>query len=198
MSDVLGITAVTQRVAEIQARMASLSPPAPASVARSTAATSFEGVLRQATTPATAPAGPAAPVTPAMRGGVPVDLARYGNGRIPLAELSRVGSGPHHLWAPAARRFEDLQAAAARDGVTIRITDSYRPYEQQVDVARRKGLYVNGGLAATPGKSNHGWGLSVDLDLDRRAQEWMRTHAARFDFREDVPREPWHWTFAPR
>ena len=65
-------------------------------------------------------------------------------------------------------------------------------------MARRKGLYVNGGLAATPGKSNHGWGLSLDLDLDRKAQEWMRTHAARFDFREDVPREPWHWTFAPR
>jgi len=189
MPDALGITAVTQRVAEIQARMASLSPPPTVTPAPRGTATAFEGVLRQATATAAAPA---------IRDGIPVDLARYGNGKIPLASLSRVGSSSHHLWAPAARRFEELQAAAARDGVTIGITDSYRPYEQQVDVARRKGLYVNGGLAATPGKSNHGWGLSLDLDLDRRAQEWMRTHAARFDFREDVPREPWHWTFAPR
>ena len=188
MPEVSGIAGVTQRVAEIQARMASLSPPRTVAPPPQSA-TVFEGVLRQAA--ATTPA-------PAIRDGIPVDLAKYGNGKVPLESLSRVGTGPHHMWGPAARRFEDLQAAAARDGITIKITDSYRPYEQQVDVARRKGLYVNGGLAATPGKSNHGWGLSLDLDLDRKAQEWMRTHAARFDFREDVPREPWHWTFAPR
>jgi LAS superfamily LD-carboxypeptidase LdcB len=50
-------------------------------------------------------------------------------------------------------------------------------------------------LAATPGTSNHGWGLSVDLDLDATAQAWMRQNGARYGFVEDVPREPWHWTF---
>jgi hypothetical protein len=42
-------------------------------------------------------------------------------------------------------------------GVDIGVTDSYRSYDAQVDVARRKGLYSQGGLAATPGTSDHGW-----------------------------------------
>jgi zinc D-Ala-D-Ala carboxypeptidase len=84
---------------------------------------------------------------------------------------------------------------AAAAGIEIGVTDSYRSYESQVDLARRKGLYSQGGLAATPGTSNHGWGLSVDLDLDATAQAWMRQNGARYGFVEDVPREPWHWTF---
>ena len=36
-----------------------------------------------------------------------------------------------------------------------------------------------------PGTSNHGWGLAVDLDLDERAQAWMRTNAERFGFFEE-------------
>jgi hypothetical protein len=80
-------------------------------------------------------------------------------------------------------------------GVDIGVTDSYRSYDAQVDVARRKGLYSQGGLAATPGTSDHGWGMSLDLDLDSRALSWMRANAGRYGFVEDVPREPWHWTF---
>ncbi len=130
--------------------------------------------------------------------GVPVDLKRYGNGKIPSDALSEVGVGRHKLWQPAAEGFKDLMAAAKQAGVTIGVTDSYRSYEAQVDVARRKGLYKDGGLAAVPGTSNHGWGLSVDLDLNSKAQAWMRENAEKFGFVEDVPREPWHWTFTPR
>ena len=52
-------------------------------------------------------------------------------------------------------------------------------------------------LAATPGKSNHGWGLAVDLELDDRAQAWMRENAHNYGFVEDVAREPWHWGYRP-
>jgi len=99
------------------------------------------------------------------------------------------------MWAPAAQAYQQLRAAAARDGVTIKATDSYRPYEQQVDLAQRKGLYSQGGLAAKPGTSEHGWGLSLDLDLNTKALTWMRTHAKDYGFDENVPRESWHWTF---
>jgi LAS superfamily LD-carboxypeptidase LdcB len=85
--------------------------------------------------------------------------------------------------------------AAARDGVKIGITDSYRSYDAQVDVAERKGLYSRGGLAAEPGTSPHGWGIAVDLDLNTQAQSWMRAHAGQFGFVEDTPREPWHWVY---
>lgn len=125
----------------------------------------------------------------------PAELKKYGNGKIPRDALALIGVGQHRLWAPAGRSFQALVAAAEREGINIGVTDSYRSYEAQVDVARRKGLYSQGGLAATPGTSNHGWGMSVDLDLDDRAQAWMRANAHRYGFEEDVPREPWHWTY---
>ena len=87
-----------------------------------------------------------------------------------------------------------MRAAAARDGVLIGVTDSYRSYAAQVDLARRKGLYQNGGLAAVPGTSQHGWGLAVDVDTNSRGTQWLRANAARFGF-ATIPREPWHWEF---
>jgi LAS superfamily LD-carboxypeptidase LdcB len=89
-------------------------------------------------------------------------------------------------------------ADAKKDGVKIGITDSYRSYSEQVDVARRKGLYSQGGLAAKPGTSEHGWGMAADLDLNTKAQAWMRTHGAEYGFVENTPREPWHWAYKPK
>ncbi|WP_448631325.1 M15 family metallopeptidase [Cellulomonas soli] len=97
-----------------------------------------------------------------------------------------MGSTGHRLWAPAAEKLTQLIAGAAADGVTVGITDSYRSYEAQVDVAERKGLYKNGGLAAVPGTSDHGWGMAVDLSLDGKAQTWMREHAGEYGFTEDT------------
>ena len=88
-----------------------------------------------------------------------------------------------------------MREAAAREGIQIGVTDSYRSYDQQVDLARRKGLYKNGGLAATPGTSQHGWGLAVDVDTSRQGTDWLRANAARFGF-STIPREPWHWQFS--
>jgi LAS superfamily LD-carboxypeptidase LdcB len=79
--------------------------------------------------------------------------------------------------------------------VHIGVTDSYRSYAAQVDVARRKGLYSQGGLAARPGTSKHGWGVAVDLDLNNQAQQWMRQNAHNYGFSANVPREPWHWQY---
>jgi zinc D-Ala-D-Ala carboxypeptidase len=131
------------------------------------------------------------------RTGAPVELAKYGNGRIPASALEPIGRG-HRLWAPAAEAFQRLRDAATKAGVHIGVTDSYRSYAQQVDVARRKGLHSQGGLAARPGTSEHGWGKSLDLDLHASALRWMRRHADEFGFTENVSREPWHWTYAAR
>ena len=127
----------------------------------------------------------------------PAELASYGNGRIPSDRLESIGVGSHKLYAPAATVYRRMTADAAAQGVDIGITDSYRSYDSQVELAGRKGLYSQGGLAATPGTSNHGWGLAVDLDLDATAQQWMRDNADRYGFVEDTPREPWHWGYRP-
>jgi LAS superfamily LD-carboxypeptidase LdcB len=121
--------------------------------------------------------------------------AGFANGKIPTDALSTIGVGNHKLWAPAAEAFQRMTAAAKAQGVTIGVTDSYRSYDAQVAVAKKKGLYSQGGLAAKPGTSDHGWGLALDLDLNAKAQAWMRTNGSKFGFKEDTPREPWHWGY---
>ncbi|MEV4705417.1 M15 family metallopeptidase [Actinoplanes sp. NPDC049316] len=189
-----GIERVTARIAHIQATMAAIAPPAIAPPTMSgTSDTSFAAALNNALASTTATSGS----TAINADGVPASPAVYGNGKVPEHALSQVGNTRHRLWAPAAESLERLIAAARRDGVTIGITDSYRPYAEQVDLVRRKGLYSQGGLAAKPGTSDHGWGMAADLDLNARAQAWMRANGPKFGFHEDTPREPWHWGFKP-
>jgi zinc D-Ala-D-Ala carboxypeptidase len=129
---------------------------------------------------------------------VPAELAAYGNGTIPAGVLEPVGQGGHALYGPAAQRWKQAVADAKADGIDLRLTDSYRSYDEQVDLVRRKGLYADGGYAAVPGTSNHGWGLAIDVDVtDAATAGWMRANAYRYGFVEAVPREPWHWEYRP-
>ena len=127
----------------------------------------------------------------------PPELVVYGNGAVPADALAPVGETNHRLWAPAANGLTALIDDAAAEGIDIGITDSYRPLAVQERLAKEKGLYSQGGLAAVPGTSNHGWGVATDLDLDAEGLEWMRQNGWRYGFVEDVPREPWHWTYRP-
>jgi hypothetical protein len=120
------------------------------------------------------------------------------NGRLNPANLTSIG-GTHRLRSDAARAYIAMRAAAQADGITWSITDSYRTYETQVRLARELGLYSEGGLAARPGTSNHGWGLALDLGggVNRNGtpqNNWLRANANRFGF-FTIPREPWHWEF---
>lgn len=139
------------------------------------------------------------PADPAARGPLqpPAEFVQFGNGQIPHEALSPVGDTGHLLYSPAAEALTALRRDAHAAGLTIGLTDSYRSLAAQHDLAERKGLYSQGGLAAVPGTSNHGWGLSADLALDGPALAWMRENAWRYGFVEDVPREPWHWTYRP-
>lgn len=142
---------------------------------------------------------PAARLSPGAYGPLqpPAELVAHGNGRVPTTALAPIGGG-HHLHAPAAQAFTRMEADARLAGVDLGVISSYRDLATQQRLAAEKGLYSQGGLAATPGTSNHGWGMSIDLELDDRAQEWMRANGWRYGFVEDVPREPWHWTFRPQ
>lgn len=212
---VSGIEAISSRILEIQSTVASFAgrqaqpamgaltaqatrsasaASALSGTAQASSATAFDLLMAQATGATSAAATPTAGAT-LNSAGIPSDLAVYGNGQVPASALAAVGTTGHRLWAPAASAFETLLAAAKTDGVDIGITDSYRTYDSQVDLAERKGLYSEGGLAAKPGTSDHGWGLSLDLRLDPAALSWMRANGATYGFAEDVPREPWHWTF---
>ena len=109
----------------------------------------------------------------------------------------------HRLRTDAARAFDALNAARlAAAGAPLCITDSYRDYPSQVDVFRRKP-----GLAATPGRSQHGWGLAVDLcggvqTFGSEPHLWMQLNAPAFGWRHPAwaglrgsRPEAWHWEY---
>ncbi|GIE84705.1 hypothetical protein Are01nite_11850 [Actinoplanes regularis] len=199
----MGIEGVNGRIADIQSRILALQTQQATTVtatrtsqsAAGGSGTTFASHLQGAIA---AQQGPAAKKAYKLNEkGIPEDLAAYGNGRIPTEVLSQVGDTRHKLWGPAAEQLTRLVADAKRDGVKIGITDSYRSYNEQVDLARRKGLYSQGGLAAKPGTSEHGWGMATDLDLSPEALAWMRQNAGRYGFVENTKRESWHWAFRP-
>ncbi len=132
------------------------------------------------------------------------------NGKLSTTNLLPIGRN-HFLRADAGRAYLAMVAAAAKDNIKWSITDSYRPYNVQVRLAREKGLYgvsaPNGtypagnkvGLAARPGTSKHGWGLAVDLGggANRKGtpqNNWLVNNAGRFGFKT-IPREAWHWQY---
>ncbi|MEP7763863.1 M15 family metallopeptidase [Sanguibacter sp. 25GB23B1] len=110
------------------------------------------------------------------------------------------------LRSDAAAAFEALNVAyRGRFGQNISITDSYRTYDQQVALKAQKG-----NLAATPGTSNHGWALAVDLgggintSFTSVQYLWMSSNAPRYGWINPAwakpgpgyqKSEPWHWEF---
>lgn len=60
--------------------------------------------------------------------------------------------------------------------------------------------------SATPGTSNHGWGLALDVAEQRdgdsspdpissRFVNWLIVHAGRFGVSAELQSEPWHWRY---
>jgi hypothetical protein len=108
-----------------------------------------------------------------------------------------------HSVIGAAESWMDMRAAAILDGVPPEEfapggpASSARSYAQQVALKREWTAAGHPERAATPGTSNHGWGIAVDCPSGR-AQAWMRQHAHRFGWSNAEGRrvgEPWHWGY---
>ena len=110
-----------------------------------------------------------------------------------------------------------MQAAAAKEGVTLLPLSAFRSVARQTFIIRRK--LANGQriadilrVNAVPGCSEHHTGHALDLgapghtDLEesfaRTAEfRWLKEHAGKFGFHLSYPRgnpqgityEPWHW-----
>jgi hypothetical protein len=94
--------------------------------------------------------------------------------------------------------FAVMQAAAAAQGVGIRINSGFRTPEEQ---AYLYACYVNCNcnscnLAAAPGYSNHQSGTALDLNTANSAVfNWLNAHGAAYGFHRTVPSEAWHWEY---
>ena len=127
---------------------------------------------------------------------------RYDNGQIARSALCALAGHPEHrLRADAARSFARLDAAyRAAFGERLCVTDSYRSLSAQYALARAKPR-----LAGRPGRSEHGFGVAVDLacgadGFGTRTHRWLEANAGthgwyqpRWAQRGGGRPEPWHW-----
>lgn len=148
----------------------------------------------------------------------------YANGLIPLSAMRQLSTGGY-LLANAAAAFETWRVQAAAAGFDMRPTsnsDAFRSLAVQeilffaryslVDYGRRtngavktyRGVtyYLKPGfaVAATPGSSNHGKGLAVDIKnsggFGGAYHNWMSRTGPALGFNNVEGRsinEPWHW-----
>lgn len=124
------------------------------------------------------------------------------NGQVPESELCALWDGYPPIRADAAVALARLnQAYTEQFGEPMCLTDGYRSYAQQVAAKAAKPT-----LTATPGRSNHGWGLAVDICADSYAGErwdWLKEHSPEYGWDNPQwaqwggsgPYEPWHWEF---
>jgi LAS superfamily LD-carboxypeptidase LdcB len=131
--------------------------------------------------------------------------ATYPNGWWPASALCGLYAAPgQRLRRSAALAFNAMSSAYQRQtGSALCVTEGYRSYAEQVAVKRKLPT-----LAATPGRSQHGLGLAVDLcggvqSFTNPAHLWMTHNAALYGWFHPawaeptggLP-EPWHWEFA--
>ena len=103
----------------------------------------------------------------------------------------------------AAEQLDVLNSAyRARFGSDLVVNDSYRSYAGQIACKRTKGY-----LCATPGTSNHGSGIAVDLgggidSFGTKQHRWMAANGP--DLSWELPSwatsggskpEAWHWEY---
>ena len=134
-----------------------------------------------------------------------LDTATYPNGHLPTAALcpmySAPGEGLPRLSAIAYNAMS--KAYEKQTGSPLCVTDGYRPYAEQVAVRLQSPT-----MTATPGRSQHGLGLAVDLcggveNFASPAHLWMQRNAPLYGWfhpawaepKGSMP-EPWHWEFA--
>jgi len=148
-------------------------------------------------------------------------LGHFPYGEVPADQLVEIAPGVQ-LQREAADALQALQAAAASDGVDIRVLSAFRSIALQkhiffdVKSERNQSALERARVSAPPGFSEHSTGFAVDLGDGRQpgsnlstsfedtaAFAWLQAHANRFHFELSFPRgnrqgvsyEPWHWRF---
>lgn len=159
----------------------------------------------------------------------PAVLEGTTNGKLPESILvttrGQAGGVDVRLVSPAARAWRALCAAALAAGHTLKAVgpaDSYRPYSVQERIFRQRYQLTplsgrptktwegrvwyqlpRTAVAAVPGTSNHGWGITVDTgeendgdagaeSLDNPTLGWLLANEERFGWSHELQSEPWH------
>lgn len=145
------------------------------------------------------------------------------NGKLPAALLFPCDLDAFKMVEPAARAMKALLSAAKAAGFKPTATGVYRSYTAQVTLFRARYSKTelpgrptktwegqtwwqrpNVAMAATPGTSNHGWGLAVDFAEKRTVGlvpvtasfvAWLCANAFTYGFSAEDQSEVWHWRY---
>lgn len=147
---------------------------------------------------------------------LPADLSGIKQGFLPADLLKEIK--PYGLlhWR-AVEAWEPMRQKALDDGIGFfkptSTADTYRSYKSQETAFRQryqlepisgqstrtfegKKWYLKKGFAplASPGTSNHNWGLAVDVhSANGDRLKWMQQNIVQFGWSWEVmPAEPWH------
>lgn len=138
------------------------------------------------------------------------------SGNLDASELGYVSG--HRVRLDLVPQTQAMVVAAARDGISLRITQAYRSYAEQVVIFKNRytPTYLAGrpyrvwngvrwyqrpgtSVAAVPGTSNHGWGQAIDFATDSPgAISWLAKNGAKFGWSRPAwtyvagTVEPWH------
>ena len=155
---------------------------------------------------------------------MPTDLAGAKNGELAASVLRKIKAPNGQLHRLAATAWNAMQLAAYFDGIELKHVGAYRPFDQQIKLFRERYTgaptgrtpqvtrtyqgatwYLKKGMApaGTPGTSNHGWGLAIDVaNASGKRLDWLlgdgfsTSNALKFGFSWEVKdganAEAWH------
>jgi len=150
-------------------------------------------------------------------------VATVVSGRLDTALLVSVGGGQALRADAAAAWLAVVAEVRAQFGITLSLTDSYRPYAVQERIFRERytTAYVTGidprrwlgqtwwrlpgnSSAAVPGTSNHGWGMAIDVTglggFNGSTYAHLAAVAPAHGWSNWAGRqidEAWHWEYSP-
>lgn len=113
----------------------------------------------------------------------------YANGYIPASALGDIPGANAGLLREAALAYKAMDASTS---VSLALVDgsvgrTYRSYSRQL-LAKR----IYGSNAATPGTSNHGWGLAIDL-MSYQQRAAIDQIGRRFGWAKEWSDASWEW-----
>ncbi len=114
------------------------------------------------------------------------------NGRLPQSDLRPIAGGGYLVPEAAAAWNSLANFTYEKTGQKIAPKgpiSSYRSYDQQVEAKR-----IYGSNAATPGTSNHGWGLAIDTAYDAVINQYGAPYGYQKAW-SDASWEPWHFKY---
>lgn len=118
--------------------------------------------------------------------------------------VTRPKNRPSDLVPQFKARYEAAKVAAKLNGHTLAITSGYRSLAQQ-QILFDRAVKRNGSIAAAtkwvlpPEKSNHPWGLAIDINYrvggakGKKAAAWLEKNGYKFGLCRRYDNEWWHF-----